>query len=156
MAEAIEPVRREIEVAATPARAFAAFTAEMAAWWPLGSHSMSAQEENLPALAVEFPPHAGGLIEEVAASGRRHAWGRVKIWQPGARLVFSWFVGRGEGEATEVEILFAAAGPGRARITLIHRGWEQLGPEARATRDAYASGWTVVLDQALGDHLRMG
>jgi len=73
MAETIEPVRRTIEVTRSPARAFMAFMEEMTAWWPLASHSMSAQDEKAPARSVDFTADEGGLIEDVAASGRRPA-----------------------------------------------------------------------------------
>lgn len=55
--------------------------------------------------------------------------GRVRVWEPGARLVFEYRSAFLPPEPlTEVEVRFEPIESG-TRVTLEHRGFEQLPPE---------------------------
>ena len=131
----IEPVRSEVTVGVDPATAFAAFTDRIGEWWPLETHSIAKTG------SVAF---AGERLVETGPGGEEHEWGRVRVWEPPARLVFSWHLGRGEDQATEVEVSFAAVAEG-TRLALEHRGWEAWGDEAAEHRASYDRGWPIVL-----------
>src|SRR5262249_17372815 len=55
-----------------------------------------------------------------------HEMGTVTVWDPPARLVFTWRgVNFRPDELTEVEVLFEPGNEG-TRVKLTHRGWASL------------------------------
>ncbi len=139
VAGAAAPVEKTLSLKATPERAFAHFTDNIAAWWPLASHSLS---EGL-ARSVVFEAKAGGRIFEIDAAGREREWGRVRDCEKPHRLVFSWLL-ENLADATEVEVTFAPDGKGGTHFTLLHRGWRET-KAAFGRRDMYDHGWLAVL-----------
>lgn len=128
-----------VTVAVTPSRAFEIFTAEINLWWRRGPRFRNAPGDR-GVIAVE--PGVGGRVFEsfsatvgepgsVAMSGFLAAdyvveLGRVKIWNPPSRLVLEWRnINFAPAEKTEVEVQFMPC-PSGTRITVIHRGWNQL------------------------------
>ena len=139
-------VRKEVVVPVDPARAFEAFTAEVARWWPLASHSVGGAD----AVGVSIDPRVGGLVAEATNAGERHLWGVVRLWDPPRRAVMSWHPGREAADPTEVEIRFEQVAEG-TRVILEHRGLTATWwPGERASYDA---GWTPVLER-FADALR--
>jgi uncharacterized protein YndB with AHSA1/START domain len=134
------PVTVTVVVERPPVEAFHVFTAGMARWWPLRSHSVSRAH----AVSCVIEPRAGGAVYEVQDDGQRHPWGRVLEWTPPWRVVLSWHPGRPEAVAQEVEIRFAVEGAG-TRVDLEHRGWARLGSDAVEARKSYEGGWRIVL-----------
>ena len=51
-----------------------------------------------------------------------------------------WHLRQDRADATEVTVTFAATGSGTL-VTIIHRGWEQLGSRGPDLRDRNARGW---------------
>jgi uncharacterized protein YndB with AHSA1/START domain len=135
-----EPVRRTITVGWNVEAAFRRFTAQMAAWWPLRTHSVG----GLAALRCVFEEKVGGKIYEVARDGSRCEWGTVLLWEPPHRVAFTWHPGHDASRATRVELRFTAVAAG-TRLDLTHSGWEVLGDEAAKARKGYRFGWLVVL-----------
>ena len=56
----------------------------------------------------------------------------------------TWHPGRNPDAAQELEVRFVVE-PDGTRVELEHRGWQQLGSEAKDARERYDSGWTLVL-----------
>jgi hypothetical protein len=139
-----EPVRKSIEVACGPAAAFRLFTEEIDSWWPLATHSVAGETS----VACFFEGREGGRIYETSEDGTTHLWGTVTIWEPSARVVFSWHPGREADTAQEVELRFIGIASG-TRVELEHRGWEVLGDRAEETREGYENGWVPVLESFL-------
>lgn len=137
---AAEPVRVAVSVARPLAVAFEVFTAGIARWWPLPSHSIGQAR----AVSCGIEPRVGGEVYEVRDDGERFPWGRVLAWDPPHRLVMSWHPGHPAEAAQEVEVRFTAEAGG-TRVELEHRGWERLGTEAAAVRASYDGGWRGVL-----------
>ena len=133
-------VRKTINVACSVERAFETFTAGIAGWWPLATHSMGDEH----AAAAVFEGSVGGRIYEVWDDGSEHEWGSVVLWEPPGRVVFSWNPNPNRTVFTEVEVRFAPEGDG-TRVELEHRGWERLGDEATAVHGSYVTGWDTVL-----------
>jgi hypothetical protein len=143
----VAPVRREIVVEASQARAFRVFTEEHGAWWPLATHHIG--EKAAETAIIE--PRAGGRWFERAEDGTECSWGKVLVWDPPGRLVLSWEIGADfkydPALSLEVEIRFVALGPASTRIELEHRNFERLGEAAEGMRASIdsESGWSGVL-----------
>jgi uncharacterized protein YndB with AHSA1/START domain len=131
-----------IEVAVDPDTAFDVFTSEIDSWYQRGPHSWRYPDR---AVGVRFEPGVGGRLIEVhdAVSGEGFAFGRVLVWEPGARLVFADLVSSAPPDPlTEVDVRFEAAGDG-TRVTLEHRGLDRLPPDVAAQKRMY--GWQTTL-----------
>jgi uncharacterized protein YndB with AHSA1/START domain len=137
---AYPPIRKQIRVAASPERAFHRFTGEMAAWWPLASHSIGQRD----AESVAMEPRVGGRIVESIRGGESATWGTVTAWDPPRHVAFSWHPGHAEAEAMDVEVRFTPDGDGTL-VELEHRGFERLGKMAKKAYRAYPMGWDYVL-----------
>ena len=137
----IEAVRKERTLACSPERAFRAFTEEMAAWWPLVTHSVGGED----AVGVTVDGRVGGEITEQLRDGSTSVWGTITAWDPPRRLAFTWHAGTDPGQATAVEVTFEPAGDG-CRLTLVHRGWERR-PDGVDMRRSYDGGWDLVLER---------
>jgi uncharacterized protein YndB with AHSA1/START domain len=136
------PIGVELEVNASRAKAFDVFVNLFGDWWPLETHSIQGRG----ATEAIFEGRVGGRIYERNSEGKEGRWGRVLVWEPPRRIVFSWNPNPDRAEETEVEIVFEEV-EGRTRVKLEHRGWERLRPQDQAIREGYATGWNPVLDR---------
>lgn len=135
----IEPIAICVELPIGPVRAYAAFTAHFADWWPIATHSLSRDV----ATRCRFDARVGGTVDEQAPDGVRHVWGAVQAIEPDRCIRFSWHPGRERESAQWVEVVFAPAADG-CRVTLTHGGWEALGEIGPLLRQEYVSGWQNV------------
>lgn len=139
------PIRRSVQVTASPAKAFEVFTAGMTRWW-IRSHSINAS----PQKEVVVEPHVGGRWFERGEDGSECQWGRVLAWEPPSRLVLAWQVDGqwrfDPGLVTEVEIRFVPDGAG-TRVELEHRNIDRFGDRADQARAAFEApeGWGGLL-----------
>lgn len=133
---AVPAIRRQRRVPATPQIAFEVFTDGIGRWWPLAEFGVY----NDGAVAV-----VDGRIVETAADGRETTWGTITVWEPPARLAFTWHPGARAERASRVEVTFVAAGMDTI-VTLTHDGWEVFA-DPQAARAEYDHGWPTVLDR---------
>jgi len=145
--QAPAPVVKTIDVGRDPDHCFAVFTARLGDWWPLESHSISAEKHGQPARTAVVEPRAGGRVYEIAPDGTEHHWGEVLAFDRGRRFAMTWQLGRARDAATEVEVLFAPLPGGGTRVTLTHRLWERLGSAAAQMRTGYDQGWAMVFGE---------
>lgn len=138
----IPPVVRTVDVRWPREEAFERFTAGIAGWWPLRSHSVGQAR----ARTVCFEGEVGGRIYEVEEDGETHTWGTVLSWDPPSGVRFTWHPGRDPETAQEVEVRFETKASG-TRLVLTHSGWESLGDRAAKARFGYNLGWIPVLDR---------
>ncbi|HEY3764776.1 MAG TPA: SRPBCC domain-containing protein [Gaiellales bacterium] len=143
-----EPIRVGTIVDRPVAETFALFTDGLDTWWPLHIHSIAADtfENRVTAESVTFEKHVGGRVIERMSDGTEAAWGVIRVWEPPHRFVMSWKPTLEDGPSTEVELTFTAAGDGRTRIDLEHRGWELLADGDRK-REGYGEGWAALFDR---------
>jgi uncharacterized protein YndB with AHSA1/START domain len=134
----IEPIQIAFEVDVPPDRAFTVWTERIGRWWP-PSHTVS----GAPA-SVLLEGRRGGRIYEVGPDGTEHDWGEVTAWEPPSRLGYLWHLRRDRRDATDVEVRFVPIGD-RTRVEIEHRGWERLGSDGEASRDANRGGWASLL-----------
>lgn len=138
----------EVVVQAPIARAFEAFTKEMASWWPPEHHVLEAE---LAEMVLE--PHTGGRIFDRGVDGSECVWAHVLAYEPPDRFAFSWdirpdwTIEDDPDRRSEVEVRFVAAGPNQTRVELEHRELQRHGGGWEAVRDAVggADGWPVGL-----------
>jgi len=104
------------------ATAFEVFTQEIDLWWRKGPKFRFGRQPG----ALTFEPSLGGrLFESFPSESGTHVRevGRVTVWEPPARLVFTWRnVNFADDESTEVEVLFEPSESGTL-VTVQHRGW---------------------------------
>ncbi len=151
----IEPVVKTVKVACTPEEAFRFFTADFGMWWPAATHSVVAyasQFKDKPATVI-LEPRVSGRVFERTRTGEEHAWGSVLVWQPPARVAFSFHPGRDAKEGQTVEVTFSAAPEGTI-VVLTHGGWENLSANAQQARDGYNQGWEGVFVTAYPEYIR--
>ena len=110
-----------LRVKATPARAFAAFVEEIGAWW---RPSPLFQTTPRPG-RLSFEPGEHGRLIETREGGKVFEIGRIRVWEPPHRLVFSWRQANFPLDLhTEVEVGFEAVGE-ETRVSVEHRGFDQ-------------------------------
>ena len=129
---ATDAIRKVVLVDFTPEEAFDLFTARIASWWPVRTHSYGGDRVT----NVVLEPQVGGRLYELTEDGEQD-WASVLAWEPPHRLLLDWQIGEARG--TEVEVTFEPEGPG-CRVVLEHRGFGASDP-----RERYDSGWDVVL-----------
>lgn len=119
--------------------AFALFTEQMSAWWPLATHSVG----EAAATAVTVEGRIGGEIVETYGDGLLAVWGTVTEWDPPSLVSFTWHPGSPSSEATHVAVRFTDVGDG-TEVRLVHSGWTSR-PDGAGARRGYDSGWEFVL-----------
>ena len=125
-------VTRTVEVPVDPADAFDIFTRDIDAWYGRGPYSWN---DPARAVGIRFEPGVGGRWLEVwdEATGDGYEMGRILEWEPGVRLVMTFRnVFLPPDPLTQIEVRFDPIETG-TRVTLEHRGLEQLPPETLET-----------------------
>jgi uncharacterized protein YndB with AHSA1/START domain len=122
-----------MRVPVDPTRAFEAFTEEIALWWqPSGLFRVTADGDG----RLSFEPGRGGRLLTTLADGSIFEIGRISVWEPGRRLVFTWRQASfSPGQSTEVEVGFEAVGD-ETRVSIEHRGWDAI-PRRHAARHGF-------------------
>jgi uncharacterized protein YndB with AHSA1/START domain len=121
-----------LRVAATPERAFRAFVEEIGEWW---RPNVLFQTTPRPGV-LSFEPGESGRLIETRDNGKVFEIGRIQVWEPPARLVFSWRqAGFPVDLHTEVEVGFEAVGE-ETRVSVEHRGFDQI-PAGSAARHRF-------------------
>ncbi len=109
--------------------AFRVFTEEIDRWWRSG---MKYRIGGKGRSVLHLEPGVGGrLFEsfETASGTRVFETGRVKVWEPPARLVFELRATNfAPDEKTEVEVSFEPSASGTL-VTVTHRGWSRIRPD---------------------------
>jgi hypothetical protein len=135
-----EPLRMSYDIACSAEHAFEVWTTRLSTWWPKG-HSASGDADTL----VMLEPQIGGRIFERTPDGTEIDWGEITVWSPPSRLGYLWHIGRDRSDATEVELTFVDLGDDQSRLDIVHSGWERVGSEATAWRNANTSGWNALV-----------
>ncbi|MGK9167302.1 SRPBCC family protein [Inquilinus limosus] len=112
-----------LRVATTPERAFTAFVQDIGLWWrPNPLFQFTPGEPG----GLHFEPGLGGRFVETHPDGHVFEIGRISVWEPGSRLVFSWRQASfSPGQSTEVDVRFEPVGD-QTRVTVEHRGWDSV------------------------------
>lgn len=110
-----------LRVAASPARAFEAFTEEIGLWWrPSALFQLTPRGDGV----MRFEGGAGGRLVTALPNGKEFEIGRITHWAPGERLVFTWRQATFAPEQiTQVAVRFDPVGD-ETRVTIEHSGWD--------------------------------
>jgi hypothetical protein len=81
----IPPITGAVTVGLPVDLAFRVFTGEFTAWWP---HQYHIGQADVAEVILE--PQEGGRRFEPGIDGSECDWGRVLVWAPPRRLVFTW------------------------------------------------------------------
>ena len=131
-----------LRVKASPERAFEVFVGEIGAWW---RPNMLFQTTPRAPGRLAFEPGEGGRLTETLANGKEFEIGRILVWAPPERLVFSWRQANFPPDlVTEVEVRFEPVGE-ETRVSVEHRGFDRV-PADSVVRHGFP-------DQALGMRL---
>ena len=123
-----------LRVAATPERAFEAFTREIGQWWQPDQLFWFTDRSATGRLA--FDPGPDGRLIERQPDGDVFEIGRVTTWEPPAHLAFEWRQASfAPDQFTEVHVKFEPAGDG-TRVTVEHYGWDAL-PQEHVARHGF-------------------
>lgn len=144
-----DALRLTLTVPTNAERAYAVFTEEFASWYP-SEYTWS--QDKLQTIGMEG--REGGRCFERGPEDFWIDWGRVRIWEPPHRLLFSWQISPEREpvpdatKASEVELRFYEERPQSTRIEFEHRGFSRHGEDAEDYRQALGSeqGWPYILD----------
>ena len=140
-----------LAVAVEPAVAFEVFTQETDLWWRRGLPYRVAGRR--PGSLCFEPGPGGRLFEsfETPSGTQVYEAGRVTVWQPPSRLVFTWRNANfAAEESTEVEVLFEPTQTG-TRVTVRHRGWSAIRPDHPARHGLDAAAFSRMIGLWWGD-----
>ena len=137
------PLELSYDLACSPAHAFEVWTTRMSTWWPRG-HSVSHD----PLTTVSLEASVGGRLLETTSDGSVSVFGEVTAWEPPRSFSYRWHIGRSADEATDVTITFEDA-PDGTTLRIVQTGWERLGADAAAYREANTGGWAALLPSYL-------
>jgi uncharacterized protein YndB with AHSA1/START domain len=118
-------VSQSVEVEVGPAAAFELYTGGINRWWKRDSCYWN---DRARARGLRIEPFVGGRVVEVYdhAAGDGFEIGRVRAWEPGRRVVYSWRQADWPpGEEIEIQVSFGPT-PAGTLVTIDVRGWERL------------------------------
>jgi uncharacterized protein YndB with AHSA1/START domain len=146
-----------VRVAASPERAFEAFTAEIGAWWrPNPLFEFTPRDPGV----LAFEGGAAGRLIQTLPSGKVFEVGKVLEWSPPTRLIFGWRQASfAPDQTTRVEVSFEPVGD-ETRVTVQHFGWDSV-PAGHVARHGFPDAvfltrhgeWWRRLLSGLGRHL---
>lgn len=119
---------------------FRLWTEQIRAWWPAG-HSLSGD----PQTQVFIEGRVGGRFYERASDGAEYVWGTVEVWEPPARLAFTWYLGSSPSLPSRVEVHFIPLADNQTQLELEHRGPELIGELWWSRKTIFNGAWEKVL-----------
>jgi hypothetical protein len=142
-----ETARVTTFVEVEPDVAFEVFTAEIDLWWRRGPRFRGGGSTS--ELRFERDDDGYRLVEQAASE--TFEIGRVRVWEPGKRLVLDYRLRNfAPSERTEVEVRFEASGQG-TRVTLEHRGWDAIHAEHPARHGLSGEAFSSMIGMHWGD-----
>lgn len=130
-------IDRSVVLPCAPDRAFALFTGEISRWWP-----PERRHTGDPSSRITLS--AGGSFLERAADGTTVDLGRVRVWEPPARLVLDFYPGTDPEHPTAVEIAFTPEGEG-TRVRVLHGPTAASASLFEQRAPTFARSWEIVL-----------
>jgi uncharacterized protein YndB with AHSA1/START domain len=148
-----DQARVSVSVEVEPDDAFRIFTEQIDQWWRRGLRFRHAGTRRG---FIRIEPRADGRLFESfeSASGESVVEvGRVRVWEPPRRLVFSWRNANfAADEITEVEVEFRPMQSGTL-VCVTHRGWAALREDHPARHGLVGAGFARMIGLWWGDQL---
>lgn len=141
-------VRKSVTVSAPIDHAFFTFTEQLSSWWPR-QYTWSGDALKY----IRIQPFEDGHCTEIGPNDFQCDWGRVLIWEPPSRIVFTWQINPQRipepdpVKASEVEVRFIAENQEMTRVELEHRKFFHHGQGSGEYRELMNSdnGWPYIL-----------
>jgi uncharacterized protein YndB with AHSA1/START domain len=147
MTAPIPPIQGKTTVDVDQQRAFEVFTASINTWWPHEYHIGASEVAE-----VVLEPQVDGRWYERGVDGSECDWGRVRVWEPPNRILFTWQIdGTWQFDpdaehASEIDVRFHADGPEQTTVEVEHRHFERLnGGESINGAIQGGGGWSALL-----------
>jgi uncharacterized protein YndB with AHSA1/START domain len=144
----IPPITGTVCLAVPVERAFEMFTGAIDTWWPHQFHIGQAEVAE-----VVLEPRVDGRWYERGVDGSECDWGRVLVWEPPNRIVFTWQINGtwqfdpDPAKASEIEARFRADGSEQSVVDVEHRHFERLdGGQAINGAINGGGGWAFLLE----------
>lgn len=146
----VEPIQLSMDVPVSVNRAYGFFTEQMHTWWP---KEYTWSGDVLETIAIQ--PETGGRCFERGPHNFELDWGRVLVWEPPHRLVFTWQISPERvpqpdpDKASQIELRFSVGEKNETHLEFKHRDIANHGEGSAAYRDALAApqGWSYILDR---------
>ncbi|MGH2361159.1 MAG: SRPBCC domain-containing protein [bacterium] len=123
----LEPIAHEYDLRCSPAHAFDVYVNRIGEWW---HPDYTANPQSLEAVTIE--PRVGGRVYATHRDEGEDTWGRVTVWEPPRRLVYTSTLAQGQDDPSEITVRFTPSGDG-CKVRFEHGGWNE------ATRPTGAS-----------------
>jgi uncharacterized protein YndB with AHSA1/START domain len=144
----IKSIKLELSVQVPISEAFWGFITEINSWWP---QEYTWAGNKLIKIAIE--PKLNGRCYEIGPHGFQCDWGRVLVWEPPKRILFTWQIAPDRvpepdpEKVSEIEILFKEE-KGKTNVTFLHSKFEKHGEKAEFYRNSLSSskGWPYILN----------
>lgn len=143
-------LQKRITLDCAPVVAFEVFSFDMAKWWPMDTHSVSAGNNTLPANLI-LERAEDGRIVEVDSNGKAHPWGHFQEYQAPFRVLIAWHVDDTPDHSTYIEVVFGMETNGSTTVVLTHSGWDIFGDAAEDKYSEYDAGWDVIFGKCFKD-----
>jgi uncharacterized protein YndB with AHSA1/START domain len=138
----------QVVVEAPLERAFQVFTEDF--------DKIKPREHNMLATDIAesvFEPRTGGRVYDRGVDGSECQWGRVLVYEPPDRVVFTWDISpqwqieTDLSRASEVEVRFTQESEERTRVELEHRHLDRHGDGWEGLREGVGGeqGWPLYL-----------
>jgi uncharacterized protein YndB with AHSA1/START domain len=144
----IPAITGSVTIAVHIDQAYSVFAGSINQWWPHQYHIGTAEVAE-----VVLEPQAGGRWYERGVDGSECDWGRVLVWEPPHRLVFTWQINGSwqfdpdPNNASEVHVVFTANGDTETTVEVEHRHFERLvGGDAINGAIRSGGGWAQLLE----------
>jgi uncharacterized protein YndB with AHSA1/START domain len=144
----IPPITGTITIAVPIEQAFRVFTDSIDAWWP---HQYHIGQADVAEVILE--PRETGRWYERGVDGTECDWGRVLVWEPPHRVVFTWQINEAwqfdpdPEHASEIDVRFTADGTDQTTVEVEHRHFDRLeGGQAINGAIRGGGGWQQLLD----------
>jgi uncharacterized protein YndB with AHSA1/START domain len=137
-------VQESIRIGASRERVFEAYVAEIDAWWPRQGryrYSFAPAGHNPAPAYMAFEAREGGRLFERFEDGSEFEIGRITVWEPPRRLVYTWQAPDWPAH-TVIDVQLREVGD-ETEVTVLHSGFGENGVPDLA--EGYAAGSREIL-----------
>lgn len=142
-------ISKRLTIPVSVEKAFRYFVYDLNAWWP---KEYTWSQEGLQSIRID--PRENGLCTEIGPHNFRCDWGRVVLFEPNSKIIFTWQISPtrvpepNPEKASEVSVSFTAHGQSETIIHFEHSHFDKHGKGFEDYVQAMNSetGWDYILN----------